>query len=394
MSGFQTDRSGTMSAILIAPDRELAQQFLSSAGLESFETLLELQAYPSPQTLEIRLRQLQPEVVLVDVASDLEAAIAIVSKVGPILPEIRVVALDRKGGADSILRVLRAGANEFLYAPFDPASTAEVAARLLRLRKPDRAAGRELGSVCAFASVKPGSGASTLAAHTAFALRRRTSERVLFADLDLAGGTIGYYLKLQAGTSAVDALGQADNLNPATWTALVTEAFGVDILPAPSSAWADPIDTGALHSVLDYTRTIYRWVVLDLPVIFQRTSLMAIPDVDRTFLISTSELPSLHLARKSMTMLEQLGFPKDRVHLVVNRVDPHDEISPRDMEKLFRNPVHPIPNDDAELHRVVAEGTQLDRGTGLGKAIERLAAQLCAPGKAAGSGSPRRSGVV
>ena len=367
-----------MSAIMIAPDRTLATQFIaSSAGLGVFQLLLELKSYPSAQTLDIRVRQLQPEVVLVDVSSDLETAVEIISGVCRSHPDITVVALDRQSGSDTILRVLRAGAGEFLYAPFDPANTSEAVTRLLRLRKPDPVSERELGKVCVFSSVKPGSGASTLATQCAFALRRGTGQRVLLADLDLMGGTIGFYLKLDHGFSVVDALDQSDGLSASFWTSMVASHDGMDILPAPLVPWDGNIEMSRLQTVIDFARTMYDWIVFDLPVIFQRTSLMAVPQADRTFLVSTSELPSLHLARRSVMMLEQLGFPKDRFHIVVNRLNKHDGITKADMEKLFNCPVYAsFPNDYFSLHRVVTLGQPLTGESSLGRSIESLAGQL------------------
>ncbi len=75
---------------------------------------------------------------------------------------------------------------------------------------PRRSEDRQPGSLVAFTSAKPGSGASTLAAQTAFALRRTTSQRVLLADFDLMGGIIGFYLKLTNTKSLLDALQIAD----------------------------------------------------------------------------------------------------------------------------------------------------------------------------------------
>ena len=62
----------SLNALLIAPDRELAEQFLHvAAATRTFQIVADLKKYPPAQTLEIRLRQFQPEVVLVDVGTDL-----------------------------------------------------------------------------------------------------------------------------------------------------------------------------------------------------------------------------------------------------------------------------------------------------------------------------------
>ena len=381
----QTTTSETaLSALMIAPDRALATQFSRAMeNLGAFEVLLDIKSYPSEQTLDIRVRQLRPEVVFVDVASDLDQSIAIIARIALMDPQVTAVALDSRSDSDTILRVLRAGASEFLYAPFDPAATSDAVDRLFQLRKPERASQAELGSVCVFSSVKPGSGASTLALHTAFALRRLTGKRVLLADFDLAGGTIGFYLKLNHTCSMLDALERAGNLSVPLWTSLVSAVGDLDILSAPLVPCTEVIDTGRLQTVLEYTRTMYDWAVIDLPVVFQRTSLMVLPQADRTFLVSTAELPSLHLARRSITMLEQLGLSRDRFQMVVNRVNRRDGINGADIEKVFTSPVcATLPNDYFSLHRVVTLGQSLSADTDLGRAIDSLAGQLA--GTAAG----------
>lgn len=377
-----TIRGGTLSAIFIAPDRALALEFSNACSeIRVFEILMDLKTYPSEQTLEIRMKQLQPAAVLIDVATDAEAADRLIGFVSHLSPDISVVAIDRRSDSDTILRTLRAGAAEYLYAPFDPANTSEAVARLLRLRKPEVAAERELGAVFAFSSVKPGSGASTLATQCAFALRRTGGKRVLLADLDLMGGTTGFYLKLDHSFSVLDALEQTHSLSASSWTSMIASTNGVDVLTAPLAPWSEHLEITRLQNLIDFARTMYDWVVCDLPAIFQRTSLMTLPQADRAFLVSTSELPSLNLARRSVQMLEQLGFPKERFDIVVNRLSRRDGITKQDMEKLFNCPVHmSFPNDYFSLHRVVTLGQPLGGDCDLGKSIENLAGRLAGAG--------------
>jgi pilus assembly protein CpaE len=105
---------------------------------------------------------------------------------------------------------------------------------------------------------------------------------------------------------------------------------------------------------------------------------MAIAECERAYLVSTAELPSLHLTRKAMNLVEQLGFPKERFHVLVNRVDRHDDIGASDMEKLFGCSVHArLPNDYFALHRVVTLGQPLGVDNELGRSIESVAQRLC-----------------
>jgi Flp pilus assembly CpaE family ATPase len=97
------------------------------------------------------------------------------------------------------------------------------------------------------------------------------------------------------------------------------------------------------------------------------------------------------LTRKAVNLLGQLGFSKDRFHVVINRVTRRDGISGSDMEKIFNCPVQAsFPNDYFSLHRVVTLGKALEGESELGKAIEALAGRLA--GVVAG---PRqKSGLV
>ncbi len=377
-----TGRGPALTALSIVPDRELASQFTASnERSRSFQIVAELKAYPTNQALEVRLRQVKPDVILLDLATDLDAACELIRSVTLLNQQTHIVGLHLRNDSDAILRSLRAGASEFLHAPFDAHVHIEAVARINRLLRPEPLGNEQPGSIIAFSSAKPGSGASTLSAQTAFALRRTTGKRVLLADFDLMGGMIGFYLKLTNTKSLLDAIQFAENMSESAWPTFVSDCDGVDILPAPEAPYAGLVDAARLHAVLEHARMNYDWVVIDLPVIFQRLSLMTIPESDRTFLVSTPELPSLHLARKAVNLLDQLGFPKDRFQIMVNRIDKRDEINGADIEKLFNCAVHSrIPNDYFSLHRAVTLGQPVDGHCELGKAIENLADRLTGNG--------------
>lgn len=367
-----------LAAVLIAPNRELAQDFLATLPqTRAFQILADLKSYPPQQTLEIRARQLKPQVVLLDLTSDLAAATELIRFIAQMHPPMQVVGLHLQNDATAILQSLRAGAVEFLYAPFDLAIQREAISRLRRLCVVEAAAEPEMGTVVGFASSKPGSGASTIATQTAFSLQRLTGKKVLLADFDLTGGTIGFYLKLSHNYSLVDALQHAEHLDLALWNSLTVNYGGLDILPAPAAPYDEGIDAARLRILVDHARQMYDWVILDLPSVFQRTSLMAISECERAYLVSTGELPSLHLTVRALKLVDNIGFPRDRFQILVNRIDKRVDIGVADMEKLFNSKIHAVlPNDYFSLHRVVTLGQPLGSEGELGRAIEQVATRL------------------
>lgn len=368
-----------LTALLVAPDRELADAFLATIpSTRAFQILSDLKSYPAPQILDVRMRQLRPDVLLIDVASHLETAAELIRFATALPHPPQIVGLHKQNDSRAILLAVRMGASEFLHAPFDVEVQRESITRLRRLRQPEPDIMSDPGKVVVFSSAKPGSGASTIAIQTAFGLQR-LGKRVLLADFDLMGGTIGFYLKLSHNRCAIQALESADQLSRPVWSGLVSDSDGVDVLAAPDAPFAGGVDSARLHGVIEYARMNYEWVVVDVPVVFQRISLMAISEADRAFLVSTAELPSLHLARKAVNLLDQLGFPKDRFQVLMNRVDKRDELGAPEIEKLFNCAVHSrIPSDHFSLHRSVTLGQAVEPHSDLGKAIAGIATKLTA----------------
>ena len=123
-----------LTSLVIAPNRELAQQFSATLpASRAFHILAEMKSYPPVQTLDIRLRQLRPDLVFLDLASDLDMASELIEFIAGIRPPVFVVGLHFLNDSDAILRSLRAGATEFLYAPFDPEMQKQALARINRL---------------------------------------------------------------------------------------------------------------------------------------------------------------------------------------------------------------------------------------------------------------------
>ncbi len=366
-----------LTALMICPDRELSAQFQATLpATRVFHILAELKTYPTQQALDIRLRQLRPTLVFVDLATDLEQATTLVEFVAAAQPPVFVVGLHWQNSPEAILRSLRAGATEFMFVPFDIDMQREAIGRITRLKRPTANVEVSRGALVGFTSSKPGSGASTLAAQTAFAIRRLTSKRVLLADFDVWGGTVGFFFKVSHWYSLEDALQQM-RTGDVDWASLVVNHDGVDILPAPDVPAGAPLESHGLHDLVEYARTMYDYTVVDLPSVFDKLTLLTLPETDFAYVVTTAELPSLHLTRKAVAYLGKLGIGQARYQVLVNRMGKQEGVTTQDMGKIFGAPVHKtFPNDYLALHKRLTVGQPLAAKTTLGKLIEDFAQQL------------------
>ena len=367
-----------LTAILIAPNRLLADQFSATQSeCRSFQILSEMRSYPTVQSLDIRMRQMRPNVVLLDVTSDISMASTLIQSIAEGASRAQVVALSLKNDSEVLLNCLRHGASEFLSAPFDPGCQQEAVNRLRKLRQPEPVSDSSPGTVLAFCSAKPGSGGSTLAMHTAFSIRNQTGKRVLLADFDLKGGSLGLFCKTRPEGSFLDALRRSEQISPLEWSTLVVDVDGVDVLAGPEIPFYGGVDSRSLSAAIDFVRRRYDFIVIDVPVIFERVSLMVLSHSDCVLLVLTPELATLYLARKALQLIDHIGFPRDRFQVLINRLEGQQDLSLSDMQKLFGCPVHEtFPNDYVSAVRMATLGQPRDIASDLGAAVQKFAARL------------------
>ncbi len=381
MASYAIKQGTELAALLICPNRGLAQQF-SATVLENraFNILADVKSYPTPQALDMRVRQLRPDLILLDLSSNLDTALGLIPYITSFRPTVHVVGLHTTPDAEVIIRSLRSGATEFLCAPFDVNTQHTVIARVLRLRENEERTQPARGKLITFVGAKSGYGTTTLAYNTACVLCREGRRKILLADFDLQGGTITFALKLTHHYSVVDGIRHSDQLDNALWTSLVSNVVHLDVLPAPEKAEAFPFENHRIHELLEYARAIYEAVVVDLPSAYDRIALATLGDADQIFLVCTPELPSLHMTRRCIVYLEQMGYSRDRFRVLVNRVSRKDELTRQDMEKVFGLPVYQsFPEDYSNVHRALTAGKPMPPNCDLGKQIHRFGEALLAP---------------
>jgi len=210
-------------------------------------------------------------------------------------------------------------------------------------------------------------------------LSKLSGKRVLLADFDVISGSVAFFLKISPESSLIDALSQMDGASEPDWSSLVVTSEGIDVLPAPDIPVSGSIDPDRLHDLLESVRELYDWIVVDLPSIYENISLLTMSDCDEAFLVSTSELPSLHLTRKAVAYLGGVGFGMERYRVLVNRLAKQENITSEDMAKIFGAPVHAtFPNDYLSIHKGLTVGAPLGAKCPLGKSVHNFAGQIAA----------------
>jgi pilus assembly protein CpaE len=362
-----------LRAVLISPDRALAEQF-ASAITESSQVGVAraIDRYPAEHELPRIIRAHAPQIFFLDVGS-LADALRLAAAINEAAPGTQVLAFDRACSPTTLLDLMRAGIREFIAVPDSlgelPSALARVAAALERT--PPKIPVTE--EVIAFLPAKPGVGCSTVALNTSVALAAQPSTRVLLADFDLNCGIIAFMLHLDFDRSLVDAAEHAPQLDEDLWPKLVAKAHGLDVLPAGPIRPGFRIELPALRYLLEFARRNYDVVCADLSGLMERYSVELMQEAKRIFLVCTPELPALHLARQKLEYLRSLDL-EPRVALLLNRAGKRALVSSADIQKLIGLPVAmEIPNDYRGVHQALQDAKPVDAGSDIGKRFTDLA---------------------
>jgi pilus assembly protein CpaE len=344
------------------------QLVLEDNQIESWGILLE------------KLERTQPDVLLLDLQQVQQSLEDTIKQVKSVASNPKVIVIHSAAEPNTILRCLRAGADEFLYPPLEGdlrTALDRIAGERLKLRAGTRPRGKVLG----FLSAKGGCGATSAACHIGVELYRQTNLEVLVADFDLESGVMGFLMKSMSRYSLVDALDNIQRLDASFWKALVSNGIpGVEVIMAPQSGatnarvFRDPED---YRNIMRFTRANYDWTIADLGHGLGYAPLSLLEEIDSLFLLTTLEVPALHQAKVISTALLDRSFPSHRLHIVLNRMPKRSDLALEELEAMIGQPIYAtLPNDYVGLNNAYSEGLLAAPNSLVGRNYARVAAKI------------------
>jgi pilus assembly protein CpaE len=110
----------------------------------------------------------------------------------------------------------------------------------------------------------------------------------------------------------------------------------------------------------------------------------------RIFLVTTPEIPPLHLARQRLNFLRDLDTG-DRINVLLNRWSRKSAVSKDQIEDLLEAPVYEsFPNSYAEVHSSLVAGAPIDPTTEIGRRYKDLAHRILQVDQQKGVGKSKR----
>ncbi len=299
-----------------------------------------------------QMQAFSPNLILLDV--DYEINIKYLQDLKKNYPSTVIICLGRSWDSDAQARFVRNGAAGYLIKPF---TAEELQGAVKNATRASRMSGSR---VISFFSPKGKSGKTTLISNLAVSLAEKTGEPVAIIDCDLQFGDMAVFFNLTPPISIVEAIRDIKFLSPVTLKSYFIDAReNVQVLcGAQRPDLAEGITIEGLTELIRMAKTLYSYVLIDLPSGFSDVSATACELSDKTVLMAmvNGAYEVVHMKR-ALEIFKAWDDYKSRVYPLFTRVVPFEEKEQRALSEALGYPVAAIiPNEYLQVSEAADNG--------------------------------------
>ena len=368
--------SQPITLVVLSTGLDNFKQIRSALALDSRVSLLA--GGNDAEQLQEEIVRLKPTAALIVIGENSVPAIKFIERLRTLAPMTTVISAAHNSSPDLILQSLRAGAREFLRLPISSDELKTVLDRVAEFSASQVEAPKKKGRMIAVFSSKGGCGTSFIAANLAVS----TAARTVLVDLNLQAGDLPLFLGVDPKYSFADMAENRTRLDETLITGFVTPfSPHLSLLAAPREAdSADEIEPEHVFEVLQKLRESYDYIVLDPQHTFDSITLAALDQADEIVLVLTLDIPAIRSTQRALEIFDRLGYPRQKVRVVVNRWSKQIDLDLRQVEKFLGEPVIGfVPSDYQIAVTSINLGqplVQSEPNSKIAQEIKRIAATL------------------
>lgn len=334
--------------------------------------------------------QLRPDLIVLDsMCRDLEE-LPVLEYVSTQHPRTVMVMLCANHTPEFLIHAMRAGVREVLKSPVTKevllAAVDRIEQRLGLAAKP-----REPGTIAAFIPCKGGSGATFLATNLGYQLAAE-NKKVLLIDLNLQfGDAVLYIHDNKPATNLGDIARNIQRLDASFLAGnLVKISPNYGVLAAPEDpGQAIEVKPEHVDVLLNVAVNHYDFVILDVGRVLDAVTIKALDRANYIFPVMQLTLPFVRDANRLISAFRTLGYSKDKIRLLVNRLEKTSELKLADIERsLGLSAFKTLPNSYEAVAAAVNHGRPIAsfaRSNPVAKGLQELAQVLIRPAGESGS---------
>lgn len=351
------------------------------------------------------IESLHPEYILLDHSFKGADTLKLIDSITAQFPDIIVVVVLSTDQLADSTSVILAGARAFILKPIKKEELESTLDRVRELVTRSMPAPQEVkvqsrsstsGTYVVF-SPKGGAGSSSVAVNLSLSLLEQLEQEVLLMDGKFMFGHLDMFLNLRTQNTVSDLIAHVNALDQGLIRDVISEhVSGLSLLPGPGSFSAGQgIKPEDLFSLLTDLQVVFPYIVIDGGNYLNDNLVTMMDASNKVLLVVNPDITSLRDASQFFEVSRSLAYPKDKVQVVVNKLDKRDGLTVSDIEKTLEVEVlASIPYDRKasvnSINRGVPISLQRQRSP-IRKAYQALAGNLISRSSAHASQGGQKS---
>ncbi len=314
------------------------------------------------------------DVVFVAVDELGEAALAQLDRAVRMSRNTEVIGTAPGTDPEVMLKTMRAGIQEFLVRPLTPTDLAGALARVSQRHTTTLS-----GQIIACYGAKGGVGVSSVAANLAFGLADAKKRRVAIADFVVPNGEQRLQFNVNPAYGLRDVATRSERVDQELLNSVLAPVKGGLWLLASSD---DPdvdelLDANVTNAILQQLRSGFHATVVDCDRQLNDRTLTVLDAAERILLVTQLNVSALRATQRSLSIFRRLGYPEEKLSVVVNRFQSGELISVADATDVLKAKVFfKLPNDYKVMAEAASRGVpaaEIDASSRIAAAFGELA---------------------
>lgn len=312
------------------------------------------------------IRKTNPMVVIIEI-KDLNKGVSDINNIISQFPRISIFATSSDKTFDSIMKIMRAGAAEYLLRPVNELEienafnkigrfwTTETVEEAKKFEKKDE------GTVISVYGPIGGVGVTTISVNLAASFAAKGSN-VALVDLNFYSDDVSSFLDIAPKYTLSTVTSNISRLDSSFLKGVITKhSSGINVLVAPQEVdEALSVTSEEIRTIIPILKKMFSYVIIDTGGHLDNRNLAIFGDSDKIFLVFVASFPSIKNTKRYLLALDKKGFKKDRVKLLINRYLPKGEIKIENAEKALNyNILSAISNDYKSVVGSINKGKPL-----------------------------------
>ncbi|MPM37725.1 Chemotaxis response regulator protein-glutamate methylesterase [bioreactor metagenome] len=338
--------------VLVADEHAMQLRFKQLFEAEN-EAVIVGAAATAEETIQ-KAKALQPDIVLMDLNLPDMDGFAATEILSVEVPFSGIILMGSRSGHEDLRKAMLAGAKDYIVKPFPSEELFNAINQVYASTKRRRVETKKMGEgkVITVFSPRGGVGKTVLSTNLGVALAAiDASCKVAIVDCNLQFGDVAMALNLMPKASISDMVTDIEHLDEKVLSRyMVNFTENLHILPAPfQPEKAESITQQQLTSVINLLKKHYHYIIVDTAPLFNDIILGIMDITDLLLLLAVPDIMTTKNIRLSLDTLNTLGYPQEKMLLVLNRANSKSGLSVVEIEESLHSKFKVILPNDGKL---------------------------------------------